>query len=363
MFTTILVIAVVAYAIQTAFLCAGLVRASRARRREGYEPRVSVIVAARNEEAHIGECVASLLALEYPSDKLELVVVNDGSTDRTGEIVESYRDPRLRCIPAGTARGNLRGKANAVAKGVDKTTGEIIMLTDADCIVPAGWIRETVKYFEETTGVVGGYTLLRSRSLFEAVQTIDWIYLFNLASSMAGWGIPLTAIGNNFAVRRSAYYQVGGFSHIPFSVTEDYALARAVYEKTHYALKFPVDPGMLVESSPCRDIAQLFRQKQRWGVGGLDMVARGKIITAVGWFAKLSLFAAAFSGKLALVLVLVVAGAELAFVGMPLKKFGRLSKLLYFPVFELYFTLYVLLIPFVAYFSKKVVWKERELRE
>src|SRR5437867_4167306 len=119
MLTTILLISIGCYAAQLIFLRIGLAKAGRVPGSVDYIPTVSVIVAARNEEERIEDCLKSLTCLDYPAQRLEIMIVNDGSTDRTAEIVTSYLPlhPSLRVISAEPGTGNLRGKTNAVAQG------------------------------------------------------------------------------------------------------------------------------------------------------------------------------------------------------------------------------------------------------
>ena len=191
----------------------------------------------------------------------------------------------------------MRGKANALAQGIHQSSGEILLFTDADCTVPRQWVRTTVQYFTDDVGVVGGFTLLKANRIFEGIQSLDWIFLFSLASSMAGLNRPLTAIGNNVGIRRAAYTAVGGYEVIPFSVTEDYALVHTIYQNTTYRVVFPINPETVVISSACRTLHHLYHQKQRWGVGGLDMVFRGKVIGIIGWLAKTGMIVTAFLGE------------------------------------------------------------------
>ena len=360
-----IIIATSLYAALVVYLGVGLVRASKINSEDSYEPTISIIVAARNEETHIRECLRSLIRLDYPREKLEAIIVNDGSIDRTREITEEIvrSHPWMKLVCTTPGEGNLKGKSNAVSAGIQSSRGEILMFTDADCSVPPQWVRETARCFDERTGIVGGYTLLEAHRVFEGMQALDWIFLFGLAASTAGWKIPLTAIGNNLAVRRSAYDATGGFRDIPFSVTEDYALVRAILQKSQLEVRFPVEPKTVVRSKACPTWSQLYRQKQRWGVGGLDMVLWGMIIMCVGWMFRFSLILGCFFapplatlGAAACLMLL-----DLCYLSLPLKRFGRLRYLKYFPAFELYFSLYVLLIPIVAMLSKNVVWKERKL--
>ena len=238
------------------------------------------------------------------------------------------------------------------------------MFTDADCRVPPSWIRATVKYFDSQTGIVGGFTLLDAKRSFEGMQALDWIFLFSLASSTTGLNIPLTVVGNNLSLRRIAYEETGGFQAIPFSVTEDYALVQSILQKTRYQVRFPVDPKTVVNSIACQSWNQLYRQKQRWGVGGLDMIPRGLVIMGIGWIAKLSLLLTLFITSIygcSVAFLLMICG-ELIFLLRPLKLFKALGYLRYFPQFILFFFVYVLILPVIAYTSKKVIWKERHLK-
>ncbi len=177
-----------------------------------YRPKVSVIIAARNEEANIGNCLDAISRLTYPRDLLEVIVINDRSTDATPAIIEDYagRFPVIRTVHATPGTGHLMGKTNAVAQGIAASTGEILLMTDADCAVPPAWVEETVKYYtDETIGLVPGFTAIRYKNLFEAIQTMDWFVLFSVASATTRLGIPVTAVGTNFTVRRAAYDAVG----------------------------------------------------------------------------------------------------------------------------------------------------------
>ena len=363
--TIVLVGAAIAYVMLILYLRIGLEKADRAKTVDGFEPTVSIIVAARDEEPYIAECLTSLTRLEYPVEKLELIVVNDGSSDRTLEIAESFKPghPHMKVITTKPGEGNLRGKTNAVAQGIDVSSGEILMFTDADCAVQTQWVRETVKYFDAKTGIVGGFTLLEAGGTFQGVQALDWIFLFGLASAMAGWKSPLTVIGNNLAVRRSAYDLTGGYRKIRFSVTEDYALVQAIIDKTHLEVRFPINPEALVRSKACRSWNQLYRQKQRWGVGGLDMTFRSYLIMGIGWTFKFALILSIFLSPAAIIGALVAGMliVESRFLWKPLKQLGSLGYFRYLPAFELYFSLYTLVIPFIALVSKRVVWKERNL--
>jgi cellulose synthase/poly-beta-1,6-N-acetylglucosamine synthase-like glycosyltransferase len=93
-------------------------------------PSVSVLIAAYNEEAHIGRKIEQTLALDYPADKLEILVLSDGSTDRTDNIVKSFADPRVRLLRMEPRRG----KTSAQNRGVRESRGEISIFSDATTV-------------------------------------------------------------------------------------------------------------------------------------------------------------------------------------------------------------------------------------
>ena len=363
----ILLVLTVLYFGEMIFLRLGLERNESYDKDFSYQPNVSVIVAARNEEKNIGECLDSLVRLDYPADKFEIIIADDGSTDTTPHIVQEYvrRHRFVNLISVQSGTGNLRGKANALSQGIAQSKGEILMFTDADCIAPETWLKETVSYYTEGVGVVAGFTFLVSEKAFDAVQAIDWFLLFGVAASTAGWNIPLTGVGNNLSVHRSAYDRVGGYRNLPFSVTEDYTLVQAIWQVTKMRVRYPLKPETLVQSKPCASWRDLFRQKQRWGVGGLEMVLPGLLLTAPHFAMHLSILVG-FFGASAPVLVVAVAGklaGDFLFLWKPIHALKKYGLLKYFLLFELYYSIYGTLIPFVALLSKKVVWKERAFKE
>jgi GT2 family glycosyltransferase len=112
-------------------------------------PFVSVVIPVLNGERTIKECLISLLKADYPSERREILVVDNGSTDRTAEIVKNF--------PVRYLREERRGCSAARNTGIRASQGEIIASTDADCIVSQGWLRELVRAFEEegVGGVAG----------------------------------------------------------------------------------------------------------------------------------------------------------------------------------------------------------------
>ena len=119
----------------------------------GFTPSISVLIAAYNEAAAIGRKIEQTLALEYPASKLEILVVSDGSTDFTDEIVKSISDPRVRLL---RVEGRL-GKTNAQNEGVQQCRGEVIVFSDATAVYhPKALLYLAAHYADAKVGAVSG---------------------------------------------------------------------------------------------------------------------------------------------------------------------------------------------------------------
>jgi glycosyltransferase involved in cell wall biosynthesis len=103
-------------------------------------PAVSVVIPVLNGERTIGDCLTSLLRNDYPPDRREILVVDNGSVDATAEVIERF--------PVRYLREPRRGAARARNRGIEASSGEIIAFTDADCVASTGWLRELVKGFD-----------------------------------------------------------------------------------------------------------------------------------------------------------------------------------------------------------------------
>jgi 1,2-diacylglycerol 3-beta-glucosyltransferase len=353
------------YLAKIVFFRTGAARASREVRSDTL-PSVSIILAARNEKENIGACLESLSRLDYPADRIEILAVDDQSTDSTRAIMESMKAaiPALRIIETEGTIGRLHGKANAVAQAIAGSTGEIIMTTDADCAVPAAWVRETVAQYSSDTGCVCGFTLLNARSIFTGMQSVDWAYMLSIASAGVGWGFPLSAVGNNMSFRRAAYDEVGGYEGIGFSVTEDFALFKAISETSKWKFRYAVEPATLVWSEPCPTVRELFRQKKRWGRGGMDIRPLGFLIMSVGFLMSVSIIALPWLGLSWWCWMSGLIGKTMGdaiLLQYTLRRLRQTGLFRYLPWFELFYIIYVTLLPFVILLTGRVVWKERKL--
>ncbi len=323
---------------------------------------ITVVVAARNEEDNILDCMQSLNNLIYPENKIEIIIVNDHSTDSTGEIIESYiKDkPKFKTIVPSESIGSLIGKTNALANAVKISKGEIILTTDADCVVSPTWAKTLASYFQDDVGFVGGFTTQQDQNTFSGMQAIDFVYLLTVAAGTINLGKPLSCIGNNMSYRKSVYYAVGGYEGLPFSVTEDFRLLMAIHDFKKYKIIYPLDKDALVTSKACPDWKTLYWQKKRWGVGGMESDLVGYSVMTWSYITNTALLLTPlFFSLTALYLCLFKISIDYFFVKPVFQKLNLKMKLKHFLAFELYFIIYVLILPFIVLPNRKVKWKGR----
>jgi cellulose synthase/poly-beta-1,6-N-acetylglucosamine synthase-like glycosyltransferase len=232
----------------------------------GYRPRVTVMVPCRNEELVVEGMVTCLAALDYPEDLLELVVIDDGSDDRTGEILDvlARRDPRLRVIhrPAGAGGG----KSGALNTALETATGDVIVVFDADHKPRADVLRRLVRHFADPdVGAVQGRCIVRNSEESSLAKTIavDYYcgYLVNEYGRQALYDLPAYG-GANCAVRASSLRAFGGWN--PETVTEDTDLTLRLV-LAGQRVRFDVTAIDTEES--VSTFRRFWRQRYRWARG------------------------------------------------------------------------------------------------
>lgn len=357
--------------VASAYACAGTVLALAVKRRHdpGSDdlPRVSIVVAARDEEANLPQCLASLAALDYPRAKMELILVDHGSRDHSGELLAAFcaRHPHAHLVRVQDGTTTLCGKAAAVAAGIERSSGEIVLMTDADCVVPPTWVRTMVSHFDRDAGMVCGFTTVAThpsdaRELFVRAQALDWLFLLAAASGAGLLGMPLTWVGNNLAFRRQAYDEVGGYHGVGFSLTEDFALFKAICSSTAWKVRFVRDRQALVLTQPCRNWRELLHQRLRWAVGGRSVAPPGKVLLVLGGGARLVLPLAmilAVHHPAAAILPLALILTDLVLLRGTCAALGQKTLLKALLTFEALFASYVVAGATLLPFLRVLTWK------
>jgi biofilm PGA synthesis N-glycosyltransferase PgaC len=230
-------------------------------------PYVSVVVAAYCEEAVIERTLGALLALDYPA--YEIVVVDDGSTDRTAELLRPYAaDGRIRLVE----KRRNEGKAMALNDAIPIARGEIVTIVDAD-IQPCGdTLRHLVAHFQHgrVAAVAGNPQVTNVSSLLAKVQATEFASIVSvLRRAQRVWGRILTVSGAVCAFRKTAIVDVGLFD--PEMATEDIALTWKL-QRRFYDVRY--EPRAVVAMQVPETMRGLYRQRRRWATGLAQVLRR-----------------------------------------------------------------------------------------
>ncbi len=224
-------------------------------------PKVSVVVPAYNEEKTIGETLCSLLRMDYPRNKLEIMVVNDGSTDRTEEIVKSFRKYGIKLLN----QKNM-GKGACLNRGLKLAKGEYIACLDADSFVERDTLKNMIPYFySDKVGAVTPVMKIKNpKTLLQKIQWFEYILYIYLKKILEQINSIHVTPGPFTIYRKSAIKGIGGFDEA--SIVEDQEIAYRL-QKYQYRI-VQSESGDVFTMAP-RNIRRLYKQRSRWFRGTL----------------------------------------------------------------------------------------------
>lgn len=337
------------------------------------QAKVSVIIAARNEEANIGLTLDAIVSQSYPAHLLEVIVVDDHSTDRTAEVVESYAHRGVSLIKLNEGDKMNSYKKFAITKAIGQARGEIIVTTDADCIMGKDWLATVVGCMEEN----GSYMLSSpvvytgERSYFEHLQTLEFLYLIGLGAAGIGNRKPTTCNGANLAYRREVFYEMGGFNGIDnLASGDDELFLHKVAEKYADKINFCKSRAAIVYTDAKPTLKAFISQRRRWASKSTKY--KDKRVVALGvtiWLFNLSLivglglvlFSVPGSSYLFAVAFLLKVAVEWYFI-YPLCRFAERKELIWnLPILSVIHIVYLVYIGLAGNVGK-YDWKGRSVR-
>ena len=340
-------------------------------------PNIAVVVAARDEEARLPRCLEALRAQLYPADRLQIWIADDHSRDGTAEIVRQQMEAEgasVQYIRVPDPSGPLRGKAQALHTAIEALTSSspspgIILITDADCAPEPTWAQRCADRFTDPeTGLLCGLARITPRPgrAFDRVQALDWMFMLGAASALAESGQAATGMGNNMSVRTETYQATGGYPALPFSVTEDFTLVRAVADDTPWRVRFPLDAASTVWTHPADGFGAAYAQRRRWARGGLTggiwVLATYALLHLVHLLPLIGLAVSPGAAALTLMVKVLSDGgfltAVLARAGDPHPLRTVLRDVL---SFEAFLFTYMVTLPSVMMLRPRIEWKGRRL--
>jgi biofilm PGA synthesis N-glycosyltransferase PgaC len=352
--------------------------------RESLRTRITVLVPARNEERNIAGCLGSLSRQTYPGELYEVIVIDDHSTDQTAAITRSFGE-RGNSAGGVDAKGNIRclgpadrlwtgggGKKKAIEAGVQASTGELIVTTDADCRFDPDWL-VTIARFYEATGAQFIAAPVRIGpirwTLLSVFQTLDFIVLQGITAAAVYRRFHTMCNGANLAYTKKAFYEVEGFKGIDSIPSgDDMLLMHKIYKRYPDRVLFLKSPQAVVHTAPETSWSGFLHQRVRWAskAGSYDdkrifwvllmvyLVNASFVLLAVAgcwspwWWGVLA------TGLLIKVIV------EFPFVRSVAVFFGQRGLLPWFPLLQPFHIIYTVVIGWMGKFGS-YRWKDRKI--
>ena len=298
---------------------------------QGFIPKVSIVIAMRNEESEIPRLIAALKKQIYPTDALEFILVNDHSTDATLALLEQATIDNLQIV--NMPEGEF-GKKNAIEKAVQIAMGDIILATDADCSFTPNWVRIMVGYFADdqiqlVSGPVGFH---KQTGIFQSLQALEFASLIGSGAGAIGMGNAIFCNGANMAYRKAIFLEVNDFEADKAVSGDDVFLLHSVKKKYPKSIAFAKNEEAIVTTEGVQTIKGFINQRKRWTAKSSGYKDWASIYTSF------------------LVLVTNLIGVLL--IGLLLFDVSYLSYFIYYFGLKLLADLY-LLFPVLSFFKRK----------
>jgi cellulose synthase/poly-beta-1,6-N-acetylglucosamine synthase-like glycosyltransferase len=234
---------------------------------------LSVIICARNEERTIGVVLAELM--QQTRRAKEIIVVDDGSVDRTADIVASFSEVKL-IRTAGI------GKKRALKLGVETATCNLIVCTDADCSVPDTWLQAIASCFAKYNPslIIAPVRMTSDQTNWQQLQAVEFISLAAVTAGSALLGYPTMCNGANLAFKKDVW--LNSFADLKIEEPSGDDMFFMMYcKKQRELIRYLKSPGVMVSIQPNETLLQFFNQRRRWISKSKSYTDRDTIVLAL----------------------------------------------------------------------------------
>jgi cellulose synthase/poly-beta-1,6-N-acetylglucosamine synthase-like glycosyltransferase len=232
-----------------------------------FSTKVTILIAARNEEEKIALTIEDILAQDYPKELFDIIIADDHSTDRTAEIITSYADRKVKLLQLHDDKALNSYKKRAIAEAIKLSTGDFMVATDADCRMGPQWLSTIISHYETNDLVMisSPVAYFEEHSLFEYMQSLEFMYLIGVGAAFIGNGKASTCNGANFAYRKDVFNEVGGFKGIDeLASGDDELLLQKVAAKYPNRIGFLKSRDAVVYTHAKPNVKEFMQQRRRW---------------------------------------------------------------------------------------------------
>lgn len=330
---------------------------------------VTIVIVARNEEDNIRRTLDAILLQHYPNSLVEIIVVDDHSTDNTVEIVSSYSEKRVKLLSLEVESAINSYKKAAITMAIAHASGSLIITTDADCTMRPNWISAMVATYEreECKILSGPVVYYEEKNFFQRLQTLEFLFLIGLGASSIGNKNPNTCNGANLLYEKDAFLAVGGFEGIDdLASGDDELLLHKMVDHYPHAVAFAKNRDAMVFTYAKATMSEFISQRKRWASKSMRYSKRSVIlIGAMIWLFNVSILLNVILGffnvdflAIAGWQLIVKISMEYLFLNILANFFERRDVLKHTPLLTLIHNIYIIFIGIAGNFGK-YQWKGR----
>jgi cellulose synthase/poly-beta-1,6-N-acetylglucosamine synthase-like glycosyltransferase len=226
--------------------------------------KLSIIVAAKNEENNITALLYSLGNLNYPKENYEVIFVDDSSTDKTYSTIQSLISGKDNYQLFRADQKRLEGKKGALTIGIENAKYNFIVITDADCKPEVNWLKSIASKLDAGYDFVFGVAPIESgKKLIEKLSAFENFRNTFLTISAVGLNVPYSASARSFAFRKSSFERTGGYSNTTETISGDDDLLIREAVKNKMLIGTLIDPEAFVYSEAPKAFDEYLKQKKR----------------------------------------------------------------------------------------------------
>lgn len=334
--------------------------------------RFSIIIPARNEEKNINACLQSIAQLNYPNELFEVIVMDDFSTDATVATAQQF--PFVKVLELKTLLNEKINsyKKKAIELGIAASTGDYIVTTDADCIVPENWLYNFAFIIQQkpTVFIAAPVAMKEERSAIKVFQSLDFLSLQGITAASVGAGFHSMCNGANLCYSKEAFYKVDGFKGVDHIASgDDMLLMHKLYKQYPNEVHYCKAADSIVLTEPVETVAAFFRQRIRWA-SKADKYDDKRIFAVLllvyllnAWLLVLAISCFFISNNLQLLLLAlgIKTIAELFFLFPVARFFQKQQLLVWFPLAQPFHIVYTVIAGWLGKFGN-YEWKGRTVR-
>lgn len=334
--------------------------------------KVSILIPVRNEADYIGLCLNAILKQKYPSNLVEIIVINDHSEDDTLKIIQAFqkKHKNIKCLELANyidENNTTSFKKKALTIGIHEASGELIVQTDGDCEMREEWLNLIVSLYEtkQAKFIAAPVNFYKNNNLLQRFQALDFKGMMCVTGAGLYRKFALMCNGANMAYPKSAFEKVNGFEGIDtFASGDDMMLLQKIANEYPNDIEFLKNKKATVYTEAKPTLKEFAQQRIRWATKakGTGQDIRATLILAMVFFFCINIIVSTFvDWRIFLAQISIKAMMDFIFLGMMCRFFKQQSLMWWFLPSLFLHTLYIAIIGVVSNLVKKYQWKGRKV--